>query len=207
MRPPESRRSSCLHPSLRLLPSRPIAPVRPRTESPDLAQAARLVAIYDTNGDELLNQREFATLLERRRVPGDHNALFLGLDTDASGTLSAEELTGFARLPQVAIAPEADLGANSRLPPPFRRADLDQDGTLSLGELDRLLRRIDPGLRRWTKTIVANADKSGNGTLGLAELQAALSPPPQMPKSLKGLELTPEQKKSFEEFLKSRSGK
>lgn len=193
--------------TLRILPARPLPPLRPRTESQDLAAAARLVAIYDTNGDEQLSAREFATLCERRRVLGDQTTLFAGLDTDVSGTLSADELTGFARLPGVALSPDADLGAHSRLPPPFKAADLDQDGALSLGELDRLLRRIDPGLRRWTKTILTSADKSGNGTLGFSELLAALAPPIQVPKSLKGIELTPEQKQLLEEFTKSRGGK
>ena len=193
--------------TLRLLPSRPLALPRGRVESSDLLQAKRLVALYDTDGDELLSAREFAILLERRRLPGDRAAHFQGLDSDGSGSLSAEELTGFARLQGVAVAPDADLGAHTRLPEPFREADLNQDGAIAGNELERLLRRIDPGLRLWTKTIVTNADKSGNGTLGLPEIQAALLPPPPPPKLPEGMVLTPEQRKLADDLLKARTGK
>jgi len=162
--------------TFRLQPARaPVLRARPAA-GVDLAPARRLVGLYDKDGDNMLDQAELQNLLEKRRVNEDPRRLFATLDADGSGRLVAAELVALAAMPDVLAAP-ADPTTRSRLTPKWQESDLDQDGAIAEGELERELRLIDPQLVRWTKKVMIDADGSKNGTLNAEEVATASARP------------------------------
>jgi Ca2+-binding EF-hand superfamily protein len=57
--------------------------------------------------------------------------------------------------------------------------DLDANGSVSLGELARSLRRVDPQMERWAPQILQAADANKDGVLQAAELPALKKEPAQ----------------------------
>ena len=168
---------------LRIRPSRPLPADLTPTKQPvstkptGLERAGRVIAENDADGDGLLSIME-AAMVAAKLIPGADPAALAtavaGLDIDGSGDLSATELLTVAeRLPLAGEESAALTPAAGPWPPGYRFADENHDGVLDRTELERMLRSLDPSLARWSQQILRNADRSGNDTLGPAEIRQA----------------------------------
>ena len=135
----------------------------------DRARARGLLQVLDQDTNGVVSLEEAKSLAGLSGLPIDESALFRQLDRDGDARVTVEELMVVARdfrLPTARPAPSTPQS----LPAPYRIADSDGDGGLTLTEIESWLRRFDPALARWSKRILADADQNGSGTLGAVEI-------------------------------------
>lgn len=160
---------------LRLQPLHPLR-LNPAVDSAAQAERLRDEALFrsmDVDGNGALLQSEVDAFIAASPLATVKTG-FKQLDADRSGTLDVDELRPVAeKLRAMQRRPPATPEAAERLPESFANADHDQDGVIDAIELADALRLQHPALIRWTRQIIADADRSANGTLGRAELLAA----------------------------------
>jgi Ca2+-binding EF-hand superfamily protein len=137
-----------------------------------------LFAKLDSNGDGAVDQDELKSALSQK---SDDSLLvnlskqFGDLDSDDSGSLSAEEMTAMAPPP-----PPQDQAPNTDLADALISAlDADGDGAISSDELRNGL--TSAGSSADSNQIFSALDKNKDGTVSQDELTASLTPPPPPP--------------------------
>nr|WP_180202716.1 EF-hand domain-containing protein [Pseudomonas sp. SbOxS1]NYU02226.1 histidine kinase [Pseudomonas sp. SbOxS1] len=135
-----------------------------------------LLSKLDANSDGAVDQDELNSALSQKTDDGLLVSLsenFADLDSDASGSLSSEEMAAMAPPPP----PPRDPAADSELADTLIKAlDSDGDGTLSSDELDSGLSSI--GSTADSTAIFSALDKNQDGTVSKDELAASFAPPP-----------------------------
>ncbi|MCU0074733.1 EF-hand domain-containing protein [Pseudomonas koreensis] len=138
-----------------------------------------LFAKLDSNGDGAVDQDELGSALSQKSNDGLLVSLskqFGDLDSDASGSLSAEEMTAMAPLPP----PPGDQAPNTELADALISAlDTDGDGAISSDELSNGL--TSAGSTADSSKIFSALDKNEDGVVSQDELAASLTPPPPPP--------------------------
>ncbi|RBC03360.1 EF-hand domain-containing protein [Pseudomonas sp. MWU12-2115] len=134
-----------------------------------------LFAKLDSNGDGAVDQDELKSALSQKSDDGllvNLSKQFGDLDSDDSGSLSAEEMTAMAPPP-----PPQDQAPNTDLADALISAlDTDGDGAISSDELSTGL--ISAGSSADSNQIFSALDKNKDGTVSQDELTASLTPPP-----------------------------
>ena len=145
-----------------------------------------LFAKLDSNGDGAVDQDELGSALSQKSNDGLLVSLskqFGDLDSDASGSLSAEEMTAMAPPP-----PPQDQTPNTDLADALISAlDADGDGAISSDELRNGL--TSAGSSADSNQIFSALDKNKDGTVSQDELTASLTPPPPPPPQISSDEL------------------
>ncbi|WP_236189974.1 EF-hand domain-containing protein [Pseudomonas pharyngis] len=138
-----------------------------------------LFAKLDSNGDGAVDQDELGSALSQKSNDGLLVSLskqFGDLDSDASGSLSAEEMTAMAPPPP----PQGDQAPNTELADALISAlDADGDGAISSDELSNGL--TSAGSTADSSKIFSALDKNEDGVVSQDELAASLTPPPPPP--------------------------
>ncbi|MFJ4194896.1 XopAW family type III secretion system calcium-binding effector [Pseudomonas sp. NPDC089534] len=146
-----------------------------------------LFAKLDSNGDGAVDQDELGSALSQKSDDGLLVSLsqqFGDLDSDASGSLSAEEMTAMAPPPP----PPHDQAPNTDLADALISAlDTDGDGAISGDELSSGL--TSAGSDADSGEIFSALDKNKDGVVSQDELAASLTPPPPPPQQASGDEL------------------
>ncbi|MCU1771050.1 EF-hand domain-containing protein [Pseudomonas sp. 13B_3.2_Bac1] len=133
-----------------------------------------LFAKLDSNGDGAVDQDELKSALSQKSDDGvliNLSKQFGDLDSDDSGSLSAEEMTAMAPPPPQDQAPNTDL-ADALI----SALDTDGDGAISSDELSTGL--TSAGSSADSNQIFSALDKNKDGTVSQDELSASLTPPP-----------------------------
>jgi len=145
-----------------------------------------LFAKLDSNGDGAVDQDELKSALSQKSDDGllvNLSKQFGDLDSDASGSLSAEEMTAMAPPP-----PPQDQAPNTDLADALISAlDADGDGAISSDELSNGL--TSAGSSADSNQIFSALDKNKDGTVSQDELTASLTPPPPPPPQISSDEL------------------
>ena len=140
-----------------------------------------LFAKLDSNGDGAVDQDELGSALSQKSNDGLLVSLskqFGDLDSDASGSLSAEEMTAMAPPPP----PPGDQAPNTELADALISAlDADGDGAISSDELSNGL--TSAGSTADSSKIFSALDKNEDGVVSQDELAASLAPPPPPPQA------------------------
>lgn len=135
-----------------------------------------LFAKLDSNGDGAVDQDELGSALSQKSNDGLLVSLskqFGDLDSDASGSLSAEEMTAMAP----PSPPPGDQAPNTELADALISAlDADGDGAISSDELSNGL--TSAGSTADSSKIFSALDKNEDGVVSQDELAASLTPPP-----------------------------
>jgi len=138
----------------------------------------QLFAKLDSNGDGAVDQDELNSALSQKSDDGllvNLSKQFGDLDSDASGGLSAEEMSAMAPPP-----PLQDQAPNTDLADALISAlDTDGDGVISSEELSNGL--TSAGSSADSNQIFSALDKNKDGTVSQDELTASLTPPPPPP--------------------------
>lgn len=146
----------------------------------------QLFAKLDSNGDGAVDQDELKSALSQKSDDGllvNLSKQFGDLDSDASGSLSAEEMTAMAPPP-----PPQDQAPNTDLADALISAlDADGDGAISSDELRSGL--TSAGSSADSNQIFSALDKNKDGTVSQDELTASLTPPPPPPQQASSNEL------------------
>ncbi|CAI8959603.1 Histidine kinase [Pseudomonas sp. IT-93MI4] len=133
-----------------------------------------LFAKLDSNGDGAVDQDELKSALSQKSDDGllvNLSKQFGDLDSDASGSLSAEEMTAMAPPP-----PPQDQAPNTDLADALISAlDADGDGAIRRNGL------TSAGSSADSNQIFSALDKNKDGTVSQDELTASLTPPPPPP--------------------------
>ncbi|MGG2023972.1 XopAW family type III secretion system calcium-binding effector [Pseudomonas sp. S8] len=136
----------------------------------------QLFAKLDSNGDGAVDQDELKSALSQKSDDGllvNLSKQFGDLDSDASGSLSAEEMTAMAPPP-----PPNDQAPNTDLADALISAlDTDGDGAISSDELSSALQTRDNTSTNSTDTSAAllkALDSDSSGDVSSDELKAAL---------------------------------
>ena len=142
----------------------------------------QLFARLDSNSDGAVDQDELKSALSQKSDDGllvNLSKQFGDLDSDASGSLSAEEMTAMAPPP-----PPNDQAPNTDLADALISAlDTDGDGAISSDELSNGLTSAG------SNQIFSALDKNKDGTVSQDELTASLTPPPPPPQQTSSDEL------------------
>ncbi|WP_277758852.1 EF-hand domain-containing protein [Pseudomonas sp. A34-9] len=146
-----------------------------------------LFAKLDSNGDGAVDQDELKSALSQKSDDGllvNLSKQFGDLDSDDSGSLSAEEMTAMAPPPPPPHdqAPDTDL-ADALI----SALDTDSDGAISSDELSSGL--TSAGSSADSNEIFSALDKNKDGTVSQDELTASLPPPPPPPAQINSDEL------------------
>ncbi|WP_285373757.1 EF-hand domain-containing protein [Pseudomonas sp. lyk4-TYG-107] len=145
-----------------------------------------LFAKLDSNGDGAVDQDELKSALSQKSDDGllvNLSKQFGDLDSDDSGSLSAEEMTAMAPPP-----PPQDQAPNTDLADALISAlDADGDGAISSDELSNGL--TSAGSSADSNQIFSALDKNKDGTVSQDELTASLTPPPPPPQQASSDEL------------------
>ncbi|MBL0793791.1 XopAW family type III secretion system calcium-binding effector [Pseudomonas sp. B7] len=140
-----------------------------------------LFAKLDSNGDGAVDQDELGSALSQKSNDGLLISLskqFGDLDSDASGSLSAEEMTAMDPPPP----PPGDQAPNTELADALISAlDADGDGAISSDELSNGL--TSAGSTADSSKIFSALDKNEDGVVSQDELAASLTPPPPPPQA------------------------
>jgi len=146
----------------------------------------QLFAKLDSNGDGAVDQDELKSALSQKSDDGllvNLSKQFGDLDSDDSGSLSAEEMTAMAPPP-----PPQDQAPNTDLADALISAlDADGDGSISSDELSSGL--TSAGSSADSNQIFSALDKNKDGTVSQEELTASLTPPPPPPPQISSDEL------------------
>ena len=138
-----------------------------------------LFAKLDSNGDGAVDQDELGSALSQKSNDGLLVSLskqFGDLDSDSSGSLSAEEMTAMAPPPPH----PGDQAPNTELADALISAlDADGDGAISSDELSNGL--TSAGSTADSSKIFSALDKNEDGVVSQDELAASLTPPPPPP--------------------------
>ena len=138
----------------------------------------QLFAKLDSNGDGAVDQDELKSALSQKSDDGllvNLSKQFGDLDSDTSGSLSAEEMTAMAPPP-----PPNDQAPNTDLADALISAlDTDGDGAISSDELSNGL--TSAGSSADSNQIFSALDKNKDGTVSQDELTTSLTPPPPPP--------------------------
>jgi Ca2+-binding EF-hand superfamily protein len=145
-----------------------------------------LFAKLDSNGDGAVDQDELKSALSQKSDDGllvNLSKQFGDLDSDASGSLSAEEMTAMAPPP-----PPQDQAPNTDLADALISAlDADGDGAISSDEMSNGL--TSAGSSADSNQIFSALDKNKDGTVSQDELTASLTPPSPPPQQASSDEL------------------
>lgn len=149
--------------------------VKPEPPPQPLSPLQKFLRLYDKDGDGGLSPAEILDLMKATGLPEDMATVLMQSDFDQSGKIEAVELAPLhAQLPK---PEEAGQGEQKQgLTQPWLDADGNLDDSIDAAELTLLLRRLDPGLLRWTNRLLAKLDTNKDGKLSVTELEQAKQP-------------------------------
>lgn len=137
----------------------------------------QFLQLHDADRNGGLDPAEIEQIVRLGTVPPGHAGKLRSLDHDGSGRIDEAELAPwFEQLPRPNRMPPERPGAGSLLPPPWNLCDDDKDNQVGVAELSLALRRLDPTLERWTQALLQRLDRSHDGHVQRAELQAGDGP-------------------------------
>lgn len=144
--------------------------VSPEPPPQPLTKLQRFLRLHDSDGDGGLSPTEITDLVKRAKLPDSFGLPLLKADLDQSGKIEEAELAPWFQLLPV---PEltSPNGPAIGLPQPWLDADQNKDQAIEAPEFAVVLRRLDPGLLRWTKDLLKKLDANSDGKLVTSELQ------------------------------------
>jgi hypothetical protein len=144
--------------------------VMPEPPPQPLTDLQKFIRLYDKDGDGGLSPTEIVDLLKATGLPEFVATVLMQSDLDQSGKVEEPELAPwFAQLPKQATPGKSTQ--KTGLTQPWLDADGDLNETIDTAELTLLLRRLDPGLLRWTKGLLISLDANKDGKLSATELE------------------------------------
>ncbi len=132
----------------------------------------KLLDLTDTDGSDSLSRAEFRALVLSVGLPASVADQFQTMDRDASRALEPEELAPLVPILVPLLTRPTAPSPGRAFPGGWAKADRNRDGEVDAAELELALRRHDPFLSRWARAVIGDADRSGNGRLGPAEVLA-----------------------------------
>lgn len=155
--------------TFRIRTSRPFALPDPPPQA--LTPLQKFIRLYDRDGDGRLSRSEITNLLKTTGLPVEMAEPLLQSDRDKSGTIDETELAPWFQMLEVSTP--ATTGPDpGGLRQPWLDADANANNAIDSSELHVLLRRLDPGLLRWTKDLIDKLDTDRDGKLSAPELEA-----------------------------------
>jgi Ca2+-binding EF-hand superfamily protein len=138
------------------------------------------IRLFDKDQDKSLDRTEATAMLRTIGAPPQALSMLTLLDKDRDGKLSEADLAPHWEALRASVTAAQAKGAQqSDADAMLAALDLDANGTVSLGELARSLRRVDPQMERWAPQILQAADANKDGVLQAAELPALKKEPAQ----------------------------
>ncbi|MGK0154042.1 MAG: Ca2+-binding EF-hand superfamily protein [Neolewinella sp.] len=151
--------------------------VMPEPPPQPLTPLQKFIRLYDKDGDGGLSPTEIVDLLKATGLPELVATVLMQSDLDKSGKVDEAELAPwFAQLPKPADPGKGEQKAG--LMQPWLDADGNLDNAIDAAELEMLLRRLDPGLLRWTNNLLGTLDTNKDSKLSATELEQAKPPVP-----------------------------
>ena len=150
--------------------------VLPEPPPQPLTPLQKFIRLHDKDEDGRLSTTEIADLLKASGLPELLTGVLMQSDLDKSGNIDETEIAPwYAEVYQSSSAAKLDenRATATGLTQPWADADSDSDDTISDKELTTLLRRLDPGLLRWTTSLRSALDANKDGKLSSKELKKA----------------------------------
>ena len=150
--------------------------VLPEPPPQPLTPLQKFIRLYDKDEDGRLSATEIADLLKASGLPDLLTGVLMQSDLDKSGNIDETEIAPwYAEVYQSSSAAKLDENpsTSTELTQPWADADSDSDNAISDKELTALLRRLDPGLLRWTTSLLSALDANKDGKLSSKELKKA----------------------------------
>jgi hypothetical protein len=149
--------------------------VMPEPPPQPLTALQKFIRLYDKDGDGGLSPTEIVDLLKATGLPEIVATVLMQSDLNQSGKVEEPELAPwFAQLPKPADTRKGKQ--KTGLTQPWLDADGNLDEAIDAAELALLLRRLDPGLLRWTQGLLISLDTNKDGKLSATELEQAKPP-------------------------------
>jgi Ca2+-binding EF-hand superfamily protein len=151
--------------------------VLPEPPPQPLTPLQKFIKLYDKDEDGGLSPTEITDLLKATGLPEAVGGILMQSDLDKSGKVEEAELAPwFQNLPKPAETDKSS--ATTSLKQPWLDADANLDQAIDAAELTALLRRLDPGLLRWTKSLIQKLDGNKDNKLSATELAKTEPPAP-----------------------------
>lgn len=150
--------------------------VLPEPPPQPLSPLQKFIRLYDKDEDGRLSATEIADLMKASGLPEALTSVLMQSDLDKSGNIDETEIAPwYAEVYQASSAAKRseNPAVATGLTQPWADADNDSDNAISDKELTALLRRLDPGLLRWTKGLLSALDANKDGKLSPKELKKA----------------------------------
>lgn len=149
--------------------------VMPEPPPQPLTDLQKFIRLYDKDGDGGLSPTEILDLLKATGLPEVVATVLMQSDLDQSGKVEELELAPwFAQLPKQTTPGKSNQ--KTGLAQPWLDADGNLDESIDADELTVLLRRLDPGLLRWAKSLLSRLDTNKDGKLSAKELDESRPP-------------------------------
>lgn len=151
--------------------------VLPEPPPQPLTPLQKFIKLYDKDEDGGLSPTEITDLLKATGLPEAVGGILMQSDLDKSGKVEEAELAPwFQNLPKPAETDKSS--AATSLKQPWLDADANLDQAIDAVELTALLRRLDPGLLRWTNSLIQKLDSNKDNKLSATELAKTEPPAP-----------------------------
>lgn len=129
---------------------------------------------FDKNRDKKLDAGEVQAMLQELGAPPSAAAMLPLLDKNKDNALSEAELAPVLQQFAPSLLGSSTPSATAAVPAgAFADLDADGNGAVTVHELGRALRRIDPQLERWAGSLVSRLDRNGDQLLRATELPSA----------------------------------
>lgn len=150
---------------LRLVRAQPASMPNPSDDAADNKKedvAASGIALFDKDGNGILNQAEIKNVVEAFQLPPAALGLINNLDLNRNGQFEAAELAPLLGNFEMGLFQSVIQPEQSQLAEPWASIDANGSNRIDLPEFRRSMRFIDPQLDHWTDMLFARLDVDGN---------------------------------------------